>query len=114
MIIKLKDRHSRKQLTQFKALKTTTKKKKKGQRMNQFKVSIKFYDHQKIIVPNCDQLTISQLIHEAEKRYQAAVEPCCRVKIFRLKTDAAEILFKEDNVKVCFFDTSIAVGLTPV
>ena len=70
--------------------------------MNQFKVSIKFYDHQKILVPNCDQLTISQLVHEAEKRYKSTVEPCCRVKIFRLKTEAAEILYMEDNVKVSF------------
>merc|ERR1711935_1326700 len=76
-----------------------TKKKKKGQKLNQFKVSIKFYDHQKILVPNCDQLTIGQLVHEAEKRYKSTVEPCCRVKIFRLKTEAAEILYMEDNVK---------------
>ena len=39
-------------------------------------------------------------IVEAEKRYKAAVEPCCRVRIYRLKTEDAEILYKEDNVKV--------------
>ena len=47
-----------------------TKKKKKTSKINQFKLSIKFYDHHKILVPNCEELLIKELIAEAEKRYK--------------------------------------------